>query len=108
MAQITFVLRDGSEKTLEVANGNNLMMAALSQGVDGIVGECGGSAMCATCHVYVERGPVDAVPPVSSVEEAMLEFTASERLPSSRLGCQLLVSDDMDGLVVRMPEQQVW
>src|SRR6267142_2049147 len=76
-------------------------------GIDGIVAECGGEMMCATCHVYVEPDQLDRTPPMSDDEKAMLEFTASERKPNSRLSCQLVATPEFDGLVVRLPEAQV-
>lgn len=78
-------------------------------GLDGIVGECGGSAMCATCHVYVgqDQGQVKMFPPVSAVEDAMLDSTSSERRSESRLSCQLRVTEAFDGLVIRFPESQL-
>jgi len=83
------------------------MHAAIEAGIDGIVGECGGSAMCATCHVYVAEGKMDKLPPVDAVEDAMLDSTACERKPESRLSCQLRVTEEFDGLVLFLPEQQV-
>jgi ferredoxin, 2Fe-2S len=74
--------------------------------VSGILGECGGQAMCATCHVYVDAKDLGALPPMSDDEDAMLEDTASERKPSSRLSCQLDASDELDGLVVYLPDEQ--
>ncbi len=85
------------------------MHASVAAGLEGIVGECGGSAMCATCHVYI---PVDeqarrSFPAVSAVEEAMLDSAAAERTSESRLGCQLSVTDSFDGLEIRLPERQL-
>ena len=75
-------------------------------GVDGIVAECGGSCMCATCHVYVREDQLAKTPAMQADEDAMLEGTASPRKPNSRLSCQLVVSPQMEGLVVYLPETQ--
>ena len=82
------------------------MQAAVFYGVDGIVAECGGSCMCATCHVYVREDQLAKAPSMEADEDAMLEGTASPRRPNSRLSCQLVVSPEMDGLVVDLPETQ--
>ena len=87
--------------------GTSVMMAAVTQDVDGIVAECGGSLMCATCHVYVDEAFADRLPAMTPDEDEMLEAAASERLPSSRLSCQIELSDELDGLVVRLPDTQI-
>lgn len=97
---------DGTAHTLEVASGTPLMQAAIAAGIGGIVGECGGSAMCATCHVYVDAAWLDRLPAPLGNELEMLECTASERQPGSRLACQIRVEPALDGLVVRLPERQ--
>ncbi|WP_434403884.1 2Fe-2S iron-sulfur cluster-binding protein [Sphingobium sp. DN12] len=86
--------------------GENLMRAALNEGLDGMVGECGGGLACATCHCYVEEDWADRLPAPAQTELDMLECTASERRPSSRLGCQIIASDALDGLVVHLPAAQ--
>ena len=107
MPSITYVHTDGSREVLDVPVGTSVMRAAILNGVEGIVAECGGEMMCATCHVYVDEPCLDRTPPLSDDEKAMLEFTASERKPTSRLSCQLVVTPEMDGLVVYLPETQV-
>jgi ferredoxin, 2Fe-2S len=107
MPLISYVHTDGTRQTIEVPLGTSVMRGAILNNVDGIVAECGGEMMCATCHVYVEPAQLDRCPPQSDDEKAMLEFTASERKPNSRLSCQLVVSPEMDGLVVNLPETQV-
>jgi 2Fe-2S ferredoxin len=107
MPSITYVHPDGSRRVLDVPVGTSVMRGAILNGVDGIVAECGGEMMCATCHVYVEEGQLPLTPAQSDDERAMLEFTASERKPNSRLSCQLVVAPEMDGLVVYLPESQV-
>ncbi|WP_398472544.1 2Fe-2S iron-sulfur cluster-binding protein [Tardiphaga sp.] len=106
MPQITYIQADGKALAFEIAAGTSVMQGAVTNGVDGIVGECGGCAMCATCHVYVEADP-GGLPPLSEEEDALLEGAASERLPNSRLSCQLKVGPEIDGLVVKLPERQV-
>ena len=107
MPSITYVHTDGSREVLDVPVGTSVMRAAILNSVDGIVAECGGEMMCATCHVYVEEAQLSLTPVQSDDEKAMLEFTASERKPNSRLSCQLVVTPEMDGLVVYLPESQV-
>jgi ferredoxin, 2Fe-2S len=106
MPEVTLIDASGLSRTLQVPEGQSLMQAAVSAGVRGIVGECGGSAMCATCHVYVDEAFNDRLPVPLDTELEMLECTASERLPGSRLGCQIRLSAALDGLVVRLPERQ--
>jgi 2Fe-2S ferredoxin len=74
--------------------------------VEGILGECGGQAMCATCHVYVDAKDLENLPEMSDDEDAMLEDTASERKSNSRLSCQIDASDELDGIVVYLPDEQ--
>lgn len=106
MPDITFILPDGSERGLEAPEGVSAMQAATGAGVPGIVAECGGSAMCATCHVYVDPAWADKLPAPLSNELEMLECTAAERLPNSRLSCQIKLSAALQGLVLRIPERQ--
>lgn len=108
MPKLTFLRPDGAEAaTLEVADGTSVMAAAIANGVDGIVGECGGNCMCATCHVYVEEPWTGALPALSEDEDALLEGAASDRRPESRLGCQLKMGAELDGLAVRLPQRQI-
>src|SRR3954451_17747363 len=107
MAKITYVHLDGRREDIEVADGLSVMQGAVSNGIDGIVAECGGNCMCATCHVYVETDQLDRLPAVSEEEDAMLDEAASGRRPNSRLSCQLKVGPGLDGLVVHLPDRQV-
>ena len=104
MPKVTFIQPDGMENVLEADAGTSVMRTAVSNGVPGIVAECGGSAMCATCHVYVEDGYLEGLPEVSDVEDAMLDCTASERGSNSRLSCQLPIEG---AIAVRIPEAQI-
>jgi 2Fe-2S ferredoxin len=108
MPEVTYVQADGSVETLDLTPGKSLMLGAQSHGVPGILGECGGQAMCATCHVYVDETYLDRLPPVSEDEDAMLDDAAAERKPNSRLSCQVEVTDDIDGIVLHVPEEQLW
>ena len=106
MPRVTYISQDEKATTLDVEVGTSVMQAAVFNGVDGIVAECGGSCMCATCHVYVQEDQLAKTPAMQPDEDAMLEGTASPRKPNSRLSCQLVVSQEMDGLVVHLPETQ--
>ncbi|MET8983383.1 2Fe-2S iron-sulfur cluster-binding protein [Streptomyces sp. NPDC004539] len=107
MPIVIFQLHDGTQRKVTAESGTVLMRAAVSHGVDGIVAECGGNASCATCHVYVDDQHTDLVGPPNDVEDEMLDFTAAERRPTSRLSCQVHISDALEGLVVHVPEEQV-
>jgi 2Fe-2S ferredoxin len=107
MPKITYVQPDGERQSVAVAPGATVMLTAVANGIAGIVAECGGAAMCATCHVYLDEASQPLVPPVSEVENEMLESAASGRRPNSRLSCQLVVDAGMDELVVHIPSHQV-
>jgi 2Fe-2S ferredoxin len=107
MPEITYILQNGAELVLPVACGTNLMQAAVDANINGIIGECGGAAMCATCHAYVESDPQNALGEMSPVENTMLDCTASERRVNSRLSCQLCVTAGCDGIRIGVPERQI-
>ena len=107
MASITFIHPDGRSETVEADPGPSVMLAALTHGVDGIVAECGGNAVCATCHVYVDEAWLDRLAPVGVEEDALLDGTAAERLANSRLSCQIKITAELDGLVLRLPDRQI-
>lgn len=106
MPKIHFIQPDGASREVATPAGTSAMQAATGAGLSGIVGECGGSAMCATCHVYVDEAwsPLLTAPLANELE--MLECTASERLPNSRLSCQIKITDALDGVVLRLPPAQ--
>lgn len=106
MPIITY-LAGGASTAIDAPERVSVMQTAILNDIAGIVAECGGNAMCATCHVYVEGGPQAALPAISVAEEEMLECTASTREPNSRLSCQILVSPELAGLVVRVADEQV-
>ena len=105
MAKITFTQPDGSQQVVEADAGMTVMEAAKKHLVAGIEAECGGACSCATCHVYVDAAWREKVGPPSEMEEDMLDFAFDVR-PTSRLSCQIKVTDALDGLVVRVPEKQ--
>jgi 2Fe-2S ferredoxin len=107
MARITYVQPNGSTQTIDVPVGNTVMRGAVINSVDGIVGRCGGGAMCGTCHVYVDEQSQVPLPDVHPVEDELLYDTASPRQANSRLSCQLPVTDAIDGLVVHLPVTQL-
>lgn len=106
MSKIIYVHPDSTEEIVEAPENQSVMRTAILNSVSGIVGECGGQAMCATCHVYVED--VDGeLPEISEDEEEMLECTADEQMPNSRLGCQLAAGAHFNEIKVRLPKSQV-
>lgn len=107
MPKVTYIAHNGAAATVEVPVGENVMRGALYNGVDGIAGECGGAPSCVTCHVYVDAAWTDRVGgPASGVETELLEAAACEVQANSRLSCQIILSDALDGLVVHLPESQ--
>jgi 2Fe-2S ferredoxin len=102
--KVTWKLGDGSEITAEVSNGMSMMEAALASNVTGIIGECGGTMSCATCHVFVDEAWYEKTGSPSDHEDAMLDVTEAERGPYSRLSCQIEASDALDGLVLIVPQ----
>jgi ferredoxin, 2Fe-2S len=106
MAKVIYVSATGESREVDVPAGMTVMAAALKNGIDGILAECGGVCMCSTCHVFVDEKFFDKLPPAQDTEEAVLEIAAIERRPNSRLSCQIKVTDDLDGLIVRLPEKQ--
>jgi len=105
--KITFIAADGSETLVDAAEGESVMQAAVQNDVDGIIGECGGSMMCATCHCYVDDGWTEAVGGQQDGESDLLDCAASEVRPSSRLSCQIRMRAELDGVVIHLPESQL-
>ena len=106
MPKITYIEHDGKTHTIEVASGLSVMEGAVQNSIPGIDADCGGSMACATCHVYVKEEWFNKLPKKEDGEEDMLDM-AFEPKKNSRLSCQLMVSDQLDGLVVNLPEKQV-
>ena len=105
MAKITYIEHDGTEHVIDVKPGLSVMEGAVKNNIPGIDADCGGACACATCHVYVDEAWRDKVGGPSAMEESMLDFAENVE-ENSRLSCQIKVSDELDGLVVRMPESQ--
>ncbi len=105
MVKITFIQPDGSAQTVEAEIGMTVMETAKKHLLDGIEAECGGACACATCHVYVDEAWREKTGGPSEMEEDMLDFAFDVR-ESSRLSCQIKVTEALDGLVVRVPEKQ--
>ena len=106
MAKITYIEFDGTAHEVDVETGASVMEGAIHNDVPGIEAECGGSCSCATCHVYVDPDWVSRAGDAGPLERDMLESVMDLR-DSSRLCCQIEVSEEMDGLVVRLPELQI-
>lgn len=106
MVKVVFVGHDGTTHEAEGTPGTTIMGLAVSAGITGIAGDCGGFCNCATCHVYVSGDWALKLPALDEQEDAMLDGTVSERLENSRLGCQLVLTPDLDGITVALPERQ--
>jgi len=107
MPEITYFSPDGTQTTLDARDGDSVMETAVKNGVKGIVAECGGACACATCHVYVDEAFTDAVGEPGDLEDDMLDGTAAERLPNSRLSCQLKMNPALNGLTVHIAPKQI-
>ena len=107
MAKITYIEHNGTRHEVEVATGLTVMEGARDNGIPGIEADCGGACACSTCHVYVAPEWVEKLPPRDDMEEDMLDFAYEPDPERSRLTCQLKVSDELDGLIVQMPEMQI-
>ena len=105
MTKITYKDFQGNSKTIEVENGLSVMEGAIQNDIPGIDADCGGSMACATCHVYVEEKWFNKINKAEDAEVDMIDM-AHEPKKNSRLSCQLIVSDALDGLVVTTPEKQ--
>lgn len=105
MPKITYIAADGTESVVEAKVGQSVMLTAINNNVPGIVAECGGACSCATCHVHVDPAWYDKLTPPEDMEKDMLEF-AMDPDETSRLSCQIKVTEELDGLVVRTPESQ--
>ena len=105
MPKITYISDDNKTITVEVQNGLTVMEGAIQNDIPGIDADCGGGMSCATCHVYVDENWLDKLPQKEDGEEDMLDM-AFEPKKNSRLSCQLIVSDELDGLIVTTPSKQ--
>ena len=105
MAKVTYIENNGKSHTIDVPNGLSAMEGAVQNNVPGIDADCGGSCACATCHIYVDKNWFDKLPTKENAEEDMLDM-AYEPNKFSRLACQITVTDDLDGLVLKLPSKQ--
>ncbi|MDA0806324.1 MAG: 2Fe-2S iron-sulfur cluster-binding protein [Proteobacteria bacterium] len=105
MPKVTFIEFDGTAHEVDVPAGGSVMEAAVSNNVPGIDADCGGACACATCHVFVNEAWMDKVGERRDMEQSMLDFAENVR-STSRLSCQIVLTDELDGLVVDMPEAQ--
>ena len=105
MANITYIEFDGTEHVIDVKNGLSVMEGAVKNNIPGIDADCGGACACATCHVYVQGDWLEKTGDKSAMEESMLDFAENVE-DNSRLSCQIKVSDELDGLTVKMPQSQ--
>ena len=101
--EVVYVDASGVRRTVDAEDGDSLMTAAVRNGVPGIVGECGGHISCATCHVWLRPEYAGRVGPISDMEEDLLDLGVAERRATSRLGCQVRVTIELDGLTVDVP-----
>jgi ferredoxin, 2Fe-2S len=106
MPLVTYVSSSGVSRKIEVPAGMSLLHAALNNRVEGILGECGGNCMCATCHVYVDSNFLDRIPAPKENEKFMLSIAVEGPQPNSRLGCQVKMTESLDGLTIRLPARQ--
>ena len=105
MPKITFKNFEGRSKTIEIENGLSVMEGAIQNEIPGIDADCGGSMACATCHVYVEEKWLDRISKAEDAEIDMIDM-AFEPKKNSRLSCQIIVSNELDGLEIQTPEKQ--
>ena len=106
MPKVTFTDHKGDSKTIEIDNGLSVMEGAVQQNIPGIDADCGGSMACATCHVYVDDNWYEKIPKAEDAEIDMIDM-AFEPKKNSRLSCQIIVADNIDGLKVTTPEKQI-
>tara|TARA_Y100000389_G_scaffold196095_1_gene228455 strand:- start:596 stop:916 length:321 start_codon:yes stop_codon:yes gene_type:complete len=105
MPKITYINHSGKSKTINVENGLSIMEGAIQNNIPGIDADCGGSMACATCHVYVEEKWLNKIPKAEDAEIDMIDM-AYEPKKNSRLSCQIIISDELEGLKVTTPEKQ--
>lgn len=106
MPTVTYVEADGASRQIELAEGQSVMRGAVYNGIEGMVGECGGGLACATCHCFVDEAWEVRTGQASEIEQQMLDCAATPARANSRLACQIIMSAELDGLVVRLPPTQ--
>ena len=105
MPKVIYITPDEARHEVEVENGYSIMEGAINNNIDGIVAECGGACACATCHSYVDPAWTDKIPAMDDMEDSMLD-AAFERKDNSRLTCQIEMSDDLDGIVIHVADNE--
>jgi 2Fe-2S ferredoxin len=106
MPKITFTQADGSASEVNAVLGDSIMETAIDNDIEGIIAECGGACSCATCHIYVDETWLDRLPVPDALEDGMLDCVL-DRQANSRLSCQIRVTEDLDGITVRVPDAQI-
>jgi 2Fe-2S ferredoxin len=106
MPKVVFITIEGESRIVDAQAGESVMAAAVRNGIPGIIGECGGNCSCATCHVYVDNEFTAAVGTVGDMEDDLLDLGVADRRDSSRLACQIQLTEELDGLTVHVPEEQ--
>ena len=105
MPKVTYKNHEGSSKTINIENGLSVMEGAIQNEIPGIDADCGGSMACATCHVYVDDRWLERIPNAEDAEVDMIDM-AFQPKKNSRLSCQIIINDELDGLIVTTPEKQ--
>ena len=106
MPKVNYVTASGDQRVVDATVGESVMATAVKNGVPGIIGECGGNASCATCHVWVREEFLPLLGEIEEMEEDLLDMGVSDRRPGSRLSCQVPVVEELDGLTVDIPAEQ--
>lgn len=107
MPKVIYVAGSGQEQAIDATPGESVMTTAVKNGVPGIIGECGGNASCGTCHVYVRDEFFPLVGEPGDIEEDLLDMGVEDRRETSRLSCQISMTDELDGLTVEIPDEQL-
>ena|ERR1044071_7572094 len=106
MPKVVFITLDGAQRVVDANVGESVMAAAVRNGIEGIIGECGGNCSCATCHVYVADEFSSDVGGANEMEDDLLDLGVADRRETSRLSCQIKVTEDLDGITVHIPAEQ--
>jgi 2Fe-2S ferredoxin len=106
MSKVTYIDKNVKSYVVEIANGANLMQAAIDNSVPGVLGDCGGAAACATCHVFVDPAWAERAGAAADIEADLIDGLLDTK-PTSRLSCQIVMRDELDGIVLHLPEQQI-
>ncbi len=105
MPKVTYITPDETRHEIELENGYSIMEGAINNDIDGIVAECGGACACATCHSYVDVAWTDKIPAMDDMEDSMLD-AAFDRKDNSRLTCQIEMTDELDGIVIHVADNE--